>query len=88
MEPIRDPVRARRLARAIASDLLLYNAERVRAGIESDDLFERMKAEFAEARTYFAERVDAELLRKENFVDRALVDVLVRGCGDVRSPIW
>jgi len=88
MEKIRDPGRARRLARAIASDLLLYNAERVRAGIQNDDLFDRLRDEFAEAHAYFAERVDPELLRKEAFVDRAIVDVLIQRSGNVPSRIW
>ena len=33
---------ARRLARAIASDLSLYNEEKIIHGIENDDLFEEL----------------------------------------------
>lgn len=88
MERIADPVRARRLARTICSDLLLYHGETVRAGIRHDDLFERLGGELAEARAFFEARVEPELLRKERFLDRAIVDVLVRGCRDVPSRIW
>lgn len=88
MTRITDPQRARRLARAICSDVLLYNREAVAEGIRQDDLFERLRDEFAEARAFFAERVDPELVRKDNFIDRAIVDVLLCGSRDVPSRIW
>jgi len=87
-EPIRDPVRAERLARALVSDLMVYNPEKVRAGIRQDDLFERMADEIERARRHFAQRVDPELVGKQNLFDRALVDVLVYRSQDVPSPIW
>ncbi len=88
MDPIQDPVRAERLARALVSDLMVYNPEKVRVGIRQDDLFERMADEIARAREHFEERVDPELASKHGFFDRALVDVLVYRSRDVRSPIW
>jgi hypothetical protein len=88
VERIADAARARRLARAIASDILLYHAERVREGIEQDDLFERLREELQEAREYFRARVDEKLAAKEEFVDRAIVDVVVYGSRGVRSRIW
>ena len=36
---------ARRLARAIASDLSLYNEDKIMAGIENDNLFEELSDE-------------------------------------------
>jgi hypothetical protein len=53
MELVADPARAERLARAILSDVMLYNPQKVRAGIESDDLFERLRADLDEARAYY-----------------------------------
>lgn len=88
MQRIGDAERARRLARAILSDVLLYNPEAVRLGIERDDLFERLRDQIREAHAYFRERVEPELLRKENFIDRAVVDVLICGSRGVHSPIW
>jgi hypothetical protein len=85
---ITDPQRAGRLARAVLSDVMLYNAERVRAGIEADDLFERLRPELDEARAFFAERVDPDVAAKSNAFDRALVDVLVFRSGRIRSRIW
>ena len=62
MPRISDAGLARRLARAIVSDLLLYDADEVRAGIQRDDLFERMRERFDEARAYFETRVEPDLV--------------------------
>ena len=88
MERIADPSRAQRLARAILSDVMLYNADKVRAGIEADDLFERLRQELEEARAFFDERVEAEVAERSNAFGRALVDVLVFRSRAVRSKIW
>lgn len=88
MESISDPVRAERLARALVSDLMIYDPEKVRVGIRQDDLFERLADEIARARKHFQERVDPELAGKQNVFDRALVDVLVYRSRDVSSRIW
>ena len=87
-EQIVDPERARRLARAILSDVVLYNPERVRQGIEEDDVFERLAPQIEEARIYFESRVDEELALKSNAWGRALVDVLVYRSSHVHSRIW
>jgi hypothetical protein len=88
MDRIADPARAVRLARAILSDVMLYNADKVRAGIEADDLFERLREELREARSFFEERVEAEVDARSNAWGRALVDVLVYRSRAVRSRIW
>lgn len=88
MERIVDPARATRLARAILSDVMLYNADKVRAGIESDDVFERLRQELEEARLFYEERVEPEVAACTNAWGRALVDVLVYRSGWVRSRIW
>jgi hypothetical protein len=88
VERIVDPARATRLARAILSDVMLYNADKVRAGIESDDVFERLRQELEEARLFYEERVEPEVAVRTNAWGRALVDVLVYRSGWVRSRIW
>jgi hypothetical protein len=88
MPRITNPQRAQRLARAVVSDVMLYNTERVRAGIEQDDLFDRLRPELDEAREFFERRVDPEVAAKSNAFDRALVDVLVFRSSRVRSRIW
>lgn len=78
---------ARRLARAIASDISLYNEEKVVRGIEKDTLFESMAEELEEGRALFQSRVTPELYAK-NFYDRAVIDVLIRSKAHIESKMW
>ncbi len=78
---------ARRLARAIASDLSLYNEEKIVKGIQEDDLFTSLAEEIEEGRALYKSRVSPELYHK-NFYDRALVDILVKSKGHVKSRVW
>jgi len=85
--PIEAEDAARRLARAIASDLSLYNEEKIVRGIENDCLFEELAEEIEEGRALYKSRV-AAVLYKRNFYDRALIDILVKSKGHIRSAIW
>jgi hypothetical protein len=78
---------ARRLARAIASDLSLYNEEKIVQGITNDDLFTTLAEEIEEGRALYKSRVSADLYHK-NFYDRALVDILIKSKGHVKSKVW
>jgi hypothetical protein len=78
---------ARRLARAISSDLSLYNEEKIIRGIENDTLFEELTEEIEEGRSLYRSRVSSELYER-NFYDRALVDILIKSKGHIRSRIW
>ncbi len=88
MAHIEDPVAARRLARAILSDINLYNQDKVREGIEQDTLFETLKDELDEGRALYVSRVSPEIIEKENFYELAIVDVLFKYCGKIPSKIW
>lgn len=78
---------ARRLARAISSDLSLYNEEKIAQGIREDNLFDVMAEEIQEGRDLYQSRVSPDLLPK-NLYDRAIVDILVRSKAHVDSPMW
>ena len=78
---------ARRLARAIASDLSLYNEEKIVQGIQGDNLFEGLQDEIEEGRALYKSRVSPDLYHR-NFYDRALVDILVKSKGHIKSRIW
>ncbi len=78
---------ARRLARAIASDLSLYNEEKIVRGIEQDSLFGELSEEIEEGRALYKSRVSPDLYGK-NFYDRALCDILVKSKGHIKSKIW
>jgi len=79
--------RARQLARAIASDLTLYHEAKILDGIANDSLFEVLQDEIDEGRDLFKSRVTPELFAA-NIYERALVDVLVKSKGHVKSKIW
>jgi hypothetical protein len=81
------PEAARRLARAIASDLSLYNEEKITTGIEKDTLFDEIDEEIQEGRALYKSRVSPDLYA-HNFYERALVDILVRAKGHIKSEIW
>src|ERR1051326_447647 len=68
---------ARRLARAIASDVSLYNEEKIVRGLENDSLFDELGEEIEEGRALYKSRVSPDLYHR-NFYDRALVDILIR----------
>ena len=89
MALIDKPEAANRLARAIASDIMLYNEEKIIDGIKDDTLFDVLAAEIEEGRDLYNSRVSPELLTGSNFYDRALVDVLIRTKGrTIESRIW
>lgn len=78
---------ARRLARAIASDLSLYNEEKIVKGVTEDNLFEALHEEIEEGRALFKSRVSPELFAR-GLYDRALIDILVRPKGHIASKMW
>jgi hypothetical protein len=78
---------ARRLARAIASDISLYNEDKIVKGIQEDDLFNTLSEEIEEGRALYKSRVSPDLYPK-NFYERALVDILVKSKGHVKSKLW
>jgi hypothetical protein len=79
--------RARQLARAIASDLTLYHEAKILEGITKDTLFDVMKDEIQEGRDLFKSRVTPDIFG-QNIYERAVVDVLVKSKGHVKSKIW
>ncbi len=88
MALIETPEAAVRLARAICSDLALYNEAKIVQGIEQDSFFDVLKPEIEEGRELYRSRVAPELYARTNFYDRAIVDVILRRKGSVRSRIW
>ena len=88
MATIETPALASRLARAIASDISLYNEEKITSGIVEDRLFESIKEEIAEGKDLYVSRVVPDLESKSNYFERALVDVILRAKGHIKSKIW
>jgi hypothetical protein len=87
MSLIENRDQARRLARAIVSDVALYNREKVEQGIKNDNIFEILHDELTEGREHFVSRVTREL-GESNIFDIAVVDVLIKRAGKIESTIW
>ena len=88
MALIDTPEAANRLARAIASDIELYNKEEIVEGITKDDLFERLDGVISKGLSLYKKRVTPELFENSNYYHRAIVDILVYQNRSVKSPIW
>jgi len=88
MGVVKDPDVARRIARAVVSDIALYNAKKVEEGIGNDTLFDLLKEEIEEGRNYYMSRIDPDIARSTNYFNQALVDVLVKPAGRIPSKAW
>lgn len=77
-----------RLARAIASDISLYNEDKIIKGIVQDNLFDVMADEIDQGLNLYKSRVAPELFQSSNFYYRAIVDIVVKSKGHIKSKIW
>jgi hypothetical protein len=80
--------RARRLARLIVGDIVLYNQEKILDGIKNDTLFQVLEEVLAEGRNYYDKNVDPGVAAETDYFNQAIVDILVKGRGNVESRIW
>ena len=78
---------ARRLARAIASDLSLYNEDKILEGLQNDNLYEALADEIEEGRELFKSRVQPNIFEKNHY-DRAIIDLLIKSKGHVKCKLW
>ncbi|APG28565.1 hypothetical protein A7E78_12360 [Syntrophotalea acetylenivorans] len=83
-----NPQIAFRLARAIVSDVALYNQSKVKEGIENDTIFDLLNEELQEGREHFLTRVSPEIDNRDQLFDRAIVDIMIKQAGKIKSPIW
>ena len=88
MPLIEEPQKAVRLARAIASDISLYNEEKIVEGIENDTFYDAIGSELEEGRELYKSRVEPQLFETTNFYDRAVIDIILRSKGHIRSKLW
>jgi hypothetical protein len=88
MPLIEAPEQAIRLARAICSDVSLYNEEKIVRSLEQDTFFDALREELEEGRELYRSRVSPDLYGRTNYYDRAIVDVILRPKGHVKTRIW
>lgn len=87
MNLIDNPDQAKRLARAILSDVAMYNKEKVENGIKNDNIFDVLKEELEEGRQHFLSRVSTDV-NPDLVYEIAVVDVLIKRAGKIESSIW
>ena len=89
-QPPTDPhEKAKRLARLIVADIILYNTEKIAEGIKSDSLFALLDKDIVEGRKYYDRQVDPAVAKERPYFDWALVDQLVKTKGTgIPSKIW
>jgi len=63
---------ARRLARLILSDIIIYHAPKVERGIRENNFFELLRDEIAEGRQYYESRVPKRVLRDSEIFTETL----------------
>lgn len=85
---VENPDLAFRLARAIVSDIALYNQDKVAEGIKNDSIFDLMAEELTEGREHFYTRVSAEMQNRDHLYERAIIDVMIKQAGKIESTIW
>jgi len=77
-----------RLARTIASDIALYNKDKIAEGLKTDTFFEAIEADLVEGRQHFESRVAPEVRGGYDFLARAVVDVVLSGNAHLPTQIW
>ncbi len=80
--------RAKRLARLIVADIVLYNQTKIDEGIKEDTLFDLLSDDIDVARRYYEKHVDPAVVQQANYFELALVDILVKGRQGTPSQIW
>ena len=88
MDQISDKKKANRLARAIASDISIYNQDKIKQGIINDNLFQMIEKDFVEGQQLFKSRVIPAIADKTNLFEKAIIDIVIFPKADVKSKIW
>ncbi len=80
--------KAMRLARAIASDIALYNDARVQEALVADTLFDSLAAEFEAGRDLYASRVSPQLDPQADHFWQAVVNIVVHAKGHLPTKVF
>jgi len=83
-----DPKKIFRIAKAMASDIQMYNKDKIEKAIKEDNFFDVIVNEYQEGKELLEQRVDPEILKKDNYLDRAIVDIILKYSSNIDSKIW
>jgi hypothetical protein len=70
---------ARRFARLLVSEIKLYNEDKVVAGRQEKDLYQRLRSDIERSRQMYNERVPPSIAAKTNYFMDELVSILAEG---------
>lgn len=70
--------KARRLAKLIVGDIVLYNAERIADAVKSGTFFEVMKGDIKDGRDFYDEKVPEDVRREHDYIQEVLEEVLAK----------
>ncbi|MGC8769486.1 hypothetical protein [Calditerrivibrio sp.] len=88
MTKIDDMEKAKRLARTIITDIVLYNQSKVEEGIKNDNIFDILNEEIDLGKKLFEEKVNTNVIPMKIF-DKILIDILIaKYGGKIESKIW
>lgn len=81
--------RALQKARAIASDVYLYNKAKIEETLKTDTFFDDpdLSELIKEGRELYRSAVTPEMF-KRNFYDRSIVDRVIKPMAALDTPIW
>lgn len=79
-----DKARCERLARAMASDTMVYMKDAIDKGLEEDNLFEVLNENMAENHKAFIARMGMEA-SATNILERAVVDTIIVPMGEQKK---
>ncbi len=82
-----DITKAARLSRAIASDISVYNQDKIKAGLENDNFFEVMTDNFEEGRKAFKMRAGEEAANT-NLFEKSIIDIIIAAHKNLKTPIF
>ena len=71
--------RARRLAKALASDLVLYHKEKVETGLREGTLAKLLGAEIRRSWEYYCQQIPKHIVESTNYFKEALNRILGKG---------
>ena len=88
MSKISSIPQAARLARAMASDIAIYNQEKIQRGIENDRLFEELEDDLTQGLQMWRAKVSDEIVNGTNLLQKAFVDIIFAGSAHIKSSIF
>ena len=76
---------ARRFAKIIVSDIVLYNQDKAGRGAKDGTFYEILKDEIEEGRRFYSSKIPAAIITTTNYLDEAIQKFIRRVCSESQS---